>query len=40
MDTLNKFNEKYNGRIVTIVSEIKNYSKAEDYHQKYLEKKI
>ena len=34
-----KFNEKFNGKIVTKVSEIKNYCKAEDYHQKYLEKK-
>ena len=33
-----KFNEKFNGKIVTKVSEIKNYCKAEDYHQKYLEK--
>ena len=39
-NTFNKFNEKYNGKIVTKISEIKNYSKAEDYHQKYLEKKI
>jgi len=34
-----KFNEKFNGKIVTKISEIKNYCKAEDYHQKYLEKK-
>ena len=33
-----KFNEKFNGKIVTKISEIKNYCKAEDYHQKYLEK--
>ena len=39
INILNKFNEKFNGKIVTKVSEIKNYSKAEDYHQKYLEKK-
>ena len=39
-NTLNKFNEKYNGKIVTKISEIKNYSKAEDYHQKYLEKNL
>ena len=37
--TLLKFNKKYSGKIVTKISEIKNYSKAEDYHQKYLEKK-
>ena len=34
-----KFNEKFNGKIVTKISEIRNYCKAEDYHQKYLEKK-
>ena len=34
-----KFNEKFNEKIVTKISEIKNYCKAEDYHQKYLEKK-
>jgi len=33
-----KFNGKFNGKIVTKISEIKNYCKAEDYHQKYLEK--
>ena len=37
---LEKYNNKYNGRIVTIISEIKNYCKAEEYHQKYLEKKF
>ena len=34
-----KFNGKFYGKIVTKISEIKNYCKAEDYHQKYLEKK-
>jgi len=37
---LAKYNKKYNGKIVTKVSEIKNYCKAEEYHQKYLEKKF
>ncbi len=37
---LKKINAKYNGKIVTKISEIKNYCKAEDYHQKYLEKKF
>ena len=37
-DTLNKMNKKLNGKIVTNVSETKNYCKAEEYHQKYLEK--
>ena len=35
---LNEFNEKFKGKIVTKISKSKNYSKAEDYHQKYLEK--
>ena len=33
-----KINEKLNGKVETIISEIKNYCKAEDYHQKYIEK--
>ena len=37
-DILNKMNKKLNGKIVTNVSETKNYCKAEEYHQKYLEK--
>ena len=35
---LNKYNKKYNGKIKTKISEIKNYNRAEEYHQKYLEK--
>ena len=35
---LNKINIKLNGKVVTNVSKNKNYCKAEDYHQKYLEK--
>ena len=35
---LNEINEKFKGKIVTKISKSKNYSKAEDYHQKYLEK--
>ena len=35
---LEKFDRKYNGKIVTKISKVKNYCKAEDYHQKYLEK--
>ena len=34
------YNEKYNGKISTKISETKNYCKAEEYHQKYLEKKF
>ena len=32
-------NKKYNEKIITNISEQKNYCKAEDYHQKYIEKK-
>ena len=39
-ETLKKNNLKYKGKIVTKISKLKNYCKAEDYHQKYLEKKI
>lgn len=35
---INKYNEKFKGKIVTKISEVKNYTRAEDYHQKYLEK--
>ena len=37
-DILKKNNIKFNGKIVTNISENKNYCKAEDYHQKYLER--
>ena len=36
---LAKNNIRLKGEIVTKISEIKNYCKAEGYHQKYLEKK-
>jgi len=35
---LNQINEKLSGRAVTKISKIHNYCKAEEYHQKYLEK--
>ena len=35
-DLLNELNSEYKGKIVTNISKIKNYCKAEDYHQKYL----
>jgi peptide-methionine (S)-S-oxide reductase len=35
---LNQINEKLSGRVVTKISKINNYCKAEEYHQKYLEK--
>ena len=31
-------NKIFKGKIVTKISEVKNYCKAEEYHQKYLEK--
>ena len=34
-----KYNEKYNGKITTKISPVKNYCIAEEYHQKYLEKR-
>ena len=38
LEVLKEFNEKLDGKIQTNVSKIKNYSKAEEYHQKYIEK--
>ncbi len=35
---IEKLNNKFNSKITTKVSEVKNYTKAEDYHQKYLDK--
>ena len=35
---IEKQNKKFSGKIVTKLSKLKNYCKAEDYHQKYLEK--
>ena len=35
---LNERNKEYNGKIQTNISKIKNYCKAEEYHQKYIEK--
>ena len=34
-----KINEKHSGKIVTKISPVKNYCPAEEYHQKYLEKR-
>ena len=33
-----KLKQNYNDKIETVISEFKNYCKAEDYHQKYIEK--
>tara|TARA_B100000787_G_scaffold123338_1_gene92799 strand:- start:220 stop:669 length:450 start_codon:yes stop_codon:yes gene_type:complete len=35
----NLFNKKLNGKIETNITKIKNYCKAEEYHQKYIMKK-
>ena len=35
---LDKLNKKFNSKIVTNVSENKNYTRAEEYHQEYLGK--
>jgi len=37
--TIDKYNKKFLDKIVTKISKIKNYCVAEEYHQKYLEKK-
>ena len=37
-EILNQFNKKFDGKIQTNISKIKNYCKAEEYHQKYIEK--
>ncbi len=37
-ESLKKINEALNGKVVTKISEIRNYCKAEEYHQKYLDK--
>ena len=38
LEVLNEYNEKLNGKVQTNISKIVNYCKAEDYHQKYIEK--
>ena len=37
-EILEIFNKEFNGKIQTNISRLKNYCKAEEYHQKYLEK--
>ena len=37
-EVLKEKNEELNGKIQTNISELKNYCKAEEYHQKYIEK--
>ncbi len=36
---LNEMNKKLDGKVVTKISKEKNYYKAEEYHQKYFQKK-
>ena len=36
---LNEVNERLSGKVVTKISLLKNYCPAEEYHQKYLEKR-
>ena len=36
---IEKYNKKYFGKVVTKISQIKNYCISEEYHQKYLEKR-
>ena len=36
---LNDTNERLSGKVVTRISLLKNYCPAEEYHQKYLEKR-
>ncbi len=38
-ETLSKKNPEFGGKIQTNISKIKNYCKAEEYHQRYIEKK-
>ncbi len=36
---INKENERLSGKVVTKLSQVKNYCTAEEYHQKYLERR-
>ena len=38
LEIFDEFNKKYDGKVQTNISEIKNYCRAEEYHQKYIEK--
>ena len=37
--TMDKENERLSGKVVTKISQVKNYCAAEEYHQRYLEKR-
>ena len=36
---IRKENERLSGKVVTKLSQVKNYCPAEEYHQRYLEKR-
>ena len=38
LEIFDEYNKKYDGKVQTNISEIKNYCRAEEYHQKYIEK--
>ena len=38
LEIFDEYNKKHDGKIQTNISEIKNYCRAEEYHQKYIEK--
>ena len=38
LEIFEEYNKKYDGKVQTNISEIKNYCRAEEYHQKYIEK--
>ena len=38
-ETINKNNDRFSGKIITKISLVKNYCAAEEYHQRYLEKR-
>ena len=39
VNIINKENERLSGKVVTKLSLVKNYCPAEEYHQRYLEKR-
>ena len=39
VNIINKENERLSGKVVTKLSQVKNYCTAEEYHQRYLEKR-
>ena len=38
LEIFDEYNKKHDGKVQTNISEIKNYCKAEEYHQRYIEK--